>query len=279
MKNILNSVVQPIYSNTGKCNKVISTANIVTTLLVQSSAGYLSNTEKIDIPTTPQIVPFSRNSNKFIGRTATISGPNLTTQTRSAHTDVKIPNFDAYRRLSNKDPKVRNIDTIDNRRAFTAAITCFGLTGFIYGAKSHMLHYILYFGPSKEVLALASAEIKLDSIPEGKSLQAKWRGKPLFIRHRTESEINSVRSVPLSSLRDPQRDEDRTQRAKWLILIGVCTHLGCIPIPYLGEFNGYYCPCHGSHFDASGRIRMGPAPSNLEVPPYQFLDEVTIKVG
>lgn len=98
----------------------------------------------------------------------------------------------------------------------------------------------------------------------------KWRGKPLFVRHRTDEEIEDVRSVDVQSLRDPQDDLERVKDDKWLVLIGVCTHLGCVPISNAGEFGGYYCPCHGSHYDASGRIRKGPAPLNLEVPEHSF---------
>ena len=98
----------------------------------------------------------------------------------------------------------------------------------------------------------------------------KWRGKPLFVRHRTQAEIDDVVSVDVSSLRHPQQDSERVTNPDWLVVIGVCTHLGCVPIANAGEYGGYYCPCHGSHYDASGRIRKGPAPENLEVPEYIF---------
>lgn len=132
---------------------------------------------------------------------------------------------------------------------------------------------------SADVLALAKIEIKLAEIPEGKSVTFKWRGKPLFIRHRTGEEISTEQSVAPSTLRDPQTDAERVQKAEWLVVIGVCTHLGCVPIANAGDFGGYYCPCHGSHYDASGRIRKGPAPLNLEVPPYVFPDEGLLIVG
>lgn len=93
----------------------------------------------------------------------------------------------------------------------------------------------------------------------------KWRGKPLFVRHRSSEEVDDVRNVDMSSLRDPQEDVERVVKDDWLVVIGVCTHLGCVPIANAGEFGGYYCPCHGSHYDVSGRIRKGPAPLNLEV--------------
>lgn len=130
-----------------------------------------------------------------------------------------------------------------------------------------------------DVLALAKIEIDLSTIPEGKNAVFKWRGKPLFVRHRTQEEIDEVRSVEVSTLRHQQHDEDRVVRPEWLILIGVCTHLGCVPIANAGEFGGYFCPCHGSHYDASGRVRKGPAPENLEVPEYFFDEGDTLVVG
>lgn len=132
---------------------------------------------------------------------------------------------------------------------------------------------------SADVLALAKIEIKLGDIPEGKNVTFKWRGKPLFIRHRTAEEIATEQSVAVATLRDPQHDNERTQDAKWLVVLGVCTHLGCVPIANSGDFGGYYCPCHGSHYDASGRIRKGPAPLNLEVPPYSFPEDGLLIVG
>ena len=132
---------------------------------------------------------------------------------------------------------------------------------------------------SADVLALAKIEIKLDEIPEGKSVTFKWRGKPLFIRHRTAEEISAEQSVPVSTLRDAQHDSERVQKPEWLVVLGVCTHLGCVPIANAGDYGGYYCPCHGSHYDASGRIRKGPAPLNLEVPPYTFPEDGLLIVG
>lgn len=148
-----------------------------------------------------------------------------------------------------------------------------------YSAKSIVTAFISSMSASADVLALAKIEIKLAEIPEGKSVTFKWRGKPLFIRHRTGEEISTEQSVAPSTLRDPQADSDRVQKAEWLVVIGVCTHLGCVPIANAGDFGGYYCPCHGSHYDASGRIRKGPAPLNLEVPPYVFPDEGLLIVG
>merc|ERR1711936_1559720 len=139
-----------------------------------------------------------------------------------------------------------------------------------YGGKSLVNQFISSWSASQDVLALAKIEIKLADIPEGKNMTFKWRGKPLFIRHRTAQEIEECEAVDPATLRDPEADADRVKDAEWLVILGVCTHLGCVPIANAGEFGGYYCPCHGSHYDASGRIRKGPAPLNLEVPFYEF---------
>jgi len=135
--------------------------------------------------------------------------------------------------------------------------------------------------PSADVLALANIEVDLSTIPVGRSVTVKWRGKPLFVRHRTQEEIELAEQVDISSLRDPQPDSVRIKpgKAEWLILLGVCTHLGCVPLGESGEYRGWFCPCHGSHYDTSGRIRKGPAPLNLEVPPYCFTDDTKILVG
>ena len=106
-----------------------------------------------------------------------------------------------------------------------------------------------------------------------------WRGKPVFIKRRTQDEIAEARSVDLKDLPHPEKDEDRAKNPEWLVMLGVCTHLGCVPLGDKGEYNGWFCPCHGSHYDTSGRIRKGPAPTNLEVPKYEFLNSNTIKIG
>ena len=133
--------------------------------------------------------------------------------------------------------------------------------------------------PPADVLALASSEIDISSIEVGQSVTVIWRGRPVFVRHRTEEEVTESRAVSLDTLPDPQSDEDRTQKPEWLIMVGVCTHLGCVPLGQQGEYNGWFCPCHGSHYDTSGRIRIGPAPLNLEVPAYDYLSDDVIKIG
>jgi ubiquinol-cytochrome c reductase iron-sulfur subunit len=135
--------------------------------------------------------------------------------------------------------------------------------------------------PSAEVLALSSIEVDLSNVQPGQSITVKWRGKPVFIKHRTQQEIDEARKVDLNALIDPQKDEQRVKQGydQWLVTIGICTHLGCVPIGNQGEYDGWFCPCHGSHYDTSGRIRKGPAPKNLEVPEYVFLSDTKIKIG
>ena len=107
----------------------------------------------------------------------------------------------------------------------------------------------------------------------------KWRGKPIFIKNRTSAEIEDAKSVDMGELRDKEADGDRVQQDQWLVVLGICTHLGCVPISGAGEYGGWFCPCHGSHYDVSGRIRKGPAPLNLEIPPYKFLGDEKILIG
>lgn len=135
--------------------------------------------------------------------------------------------------------------------------------------------------PSSDVLALSSIEVDLSNIKPGQTVTVKWRGKPVFITNRTKEEIDEARSVRLSELKDPQLDEDRVKAGhdQWLITIGVCTHLGCVPLANQGEYDGWFCPCHGSHYDSSGRIRKGPAPLNLAVPSYQFISDTKVRIG
>ncbi len=138
--------------------------------------------------------------------------------------------------------------------------------------------------PAKDTLALASIEVNISDIAKGQSRTVMWRGKPVFIKHRTEEEIAAANAVDVSSLADKETDEDRVQKPEWLVAVGVCTHLGCVPTGQKttesrGDYDGWFCPCHGSHYDTSGRIRKGPAPKNLVVPPYEFVNDTTIKIG
>ena len=133
--------------------------------------------------------------------------------------------------------------------------------------------------PDTSVKALASTEVDISNVEKGKSITVLWRGKPVFIKRRTEEEIAEARSVNLDELKDPEKDEDRAKNPEWLVMLGVCTHLGCVPLGDKGEYNGWFCPCHGSHYDTAGRIRKGPAPKNMEIPKYEFVNTNTIKIG
>ena len=138
---------------------------------------------------------------------------------------------------------------------------------------------IAQMNPDASTLALASTELDVSAIAEGQIVTIKWRGKPVFVRHRTAKEIKEAQDVPLSQLPDPQTDAARVKKPEWLVVVGVCTHLGCIPLGHQGKYDGWFCPCHGSDYDTSGRIRQGPAPRNLEVPEYAFLSDTKIKIG
>ncbi|XP_042212273.1 cytochrome b-c1 complex subunit Rieske, mitochondrial-like isoform X2 [Homarus americanus] len=197
-------------------------------------------------------------------------------QVRYAHTDIQVPDFGAYRRDDVKDSRSKAGESASSRRSFTYMLVGGGTVGGIYSAKSVVTQFVSTMSATADVLALAKIEIKLDDIPEGKSVTFKWRGKPLFVRHRTDEEIETEGNVDVASLRDPEHDSIRCTDPKWLVVLGVCTHLGCVPIADAGDFGGYYCPCHGSHYDAAGRIRKGPAPLNLEVPVHIFTDDLLI---
>ena len=133
--------------------------------------------------------------------------------------------------------------------------------------------------PDASVKALASTEVDISGVEKGQSITVLWRGKPVFIRRRTEEEIAKAKDVKLDDLPHPETDEERAKNPEWLVMLGVCTHLGCVPLGDKGEYGGWFCPCHGSHYDTSGRIRKGPAPTNMEVPKYEFVNSNTIKIG
>ena len=168
-----------------------------------------------------------------------------------------------------------------NRRNFLylSSITIGGV-----GVATFMWPFLKSMNPAEDTLALGSTEVNISDIAVGQSITVKWRGRPVFIKRRTPDEIIEAQNVNLTDLPDPVSDKDRVQNPEWLVLVGVCTHLGCVPLGQKmsdtkGEYNGWFCPCHGSHYDSSGRIRKGPAPENLAVPPYQFLNDNLIKIG
>ena len=169
------------------------------------------------------------------------------------------------------------------RRDFinVAALSFAGVGGLV-----SLFPLINQMNPSKDVLALASIEVDVSQIQPGQAIKTIWRKQPIFIRNLTPAEIQAANATPVGELRDPQTLAERTREGKqnWLITMGVCTHLGCVPLGAAegenkGEYNGYFCPCHGSHYDTAGRIRKGPAPKNLEVPEYAFSSDTVVQIG
>ena len=157
-------------------------------------------------------------------------------------------------------------------------------TATVIGTALAVWPLVDQMNPAQDVLALSTTEVDLSLIEVGQSITVVWQGKPVFVRRRTAEEIAAAQAVALDDLRDPETDTERVEKPEWLILVGVCTHLGCIPLGQKGsdprgDWGGWFCPCHGSHYDTAGRIRKGPAPRNLERPTYQFLDETTVKIG
>jgi ubiquinol-cytochrome c reductase iron-sulfur subunit len=163
-----------------------------------------------------------------------------------------------------------------SRRNFLYVAT--GAVGAV-GAVNAVWPLIDQMNPSADVLAVSTIEVDLSAIVEGQTSKFLFLGAPVFVRHRTAEEIARAEKEDNEELKDPEKDADRVQKKQWLVMSGVCTHLGCIPIDQKGEFGGWFCPCHGSHYDISGRIRKGPAPKNLPIPKYEFLDDNTIKIG
>ena len=183
-------------------------------------------------------------------------------------------------KIDSKNKKVES--SVDEDKRDFLFVTTAGLA--IAGGGVTLWSLIDTMNPSKDVLALASTEVDLSPIEEGQSLTVMWRGKPIFIRHRTNEEIEDAGNTDVTKLVHKASDESRVKNPKWLIVVGVCTHLGCVPLGQKigdskGDFNGWFCPCHGSHYDTSGRIRKGPAPLNLEIPPYEFVTDDIIRIG
>ncbi|MCO6178916.1 ubiquinol-cytochrome c reductase iron-sulfur subunit [Ciceribacter sp. RN22] len=178
-----------------------------------------------------------------------------------------------------------------SRRDFLYLTT--GMAGVV-GAAAVAWPFIDQMRPDASTLALASIEVDVSAIEPGMSLTVKWRGKPVFIRNRTDKEVEEAKQVALTDLKDPvarnanlapdaeANDLDRSAgegKENWIVMIGSCTHLGCVPLGQSGDFGGWFCPCHGSHYDTAGRIRKGPAPQNLAVPTFAFVSDSVIKIG
>ncbi|HEY7748584.1 MAG TPA: ubiquinol-cytochrome c reductase iron-sulfur subunit [Aestuariivirgaceae bacterium] len=182
-------------------------------------------------------------------------------------------------------------DTVEaSRRDFifiaTGAMTAIGAAGAIWP-------FVAQMNPDASVLALSTVEVDISPIAEGQGITVKWRGNPVFVRHRTPKEIEEARSVPVEDLPDPYArnanlpesapatDENRAAKDKpqYILMMGVCTHLGCVPLGDAGDYDGWFCPCHGSHYDTAGRIRKGPAPENLPIPKFELVSDTLIRVG
>ena len=181
---------------------------------------------------------------------------------------------------TNKNPAKEDVQE-PGRRDFIVVAT-YAMAGL--GAAAVAWPLIDQLNPAADTLALANIEVDISKIAVGQSITVKWRGKPVFIRHRTADEIVRANATDLDDLRDPQIDTARAEKPEYLVLVGVCTHLGCVPLgqktcEVRGDYDGWFCPCHGSHYDTSGRIRKGPAPTNLEVPPYNFLSDSVVRIG
>ncbi|WP_029004294.1 ubiquinol-cytochrome c reductase iron-sulfur subunit [Azorhizobium doebereinerae] len=156
----------------------------------------------------------------------------------------------------------------------TGAVGAVGVAGMIWP-------FVAQLQPDASVLALSTTEVDLSPIQEGQIITTQWRGKPIFIFNRAPKDIEAARAVQLSQLPDPQLDQDRVKKGhdNWLVVVGICTHLGCVPLGHQGNYDGWFCPCHGSQYDSSGRVRVGPAPLNLAVPPYAFNSDTKITIG
>lgn len=154
----------------------------------------------------------------------------------------------------------------------------------VVGTGMALWPFVHSMNPAADTLALSTTDVDISAIKPGQAVTVVWRGKPVFVRHRTPEEIADAAKVSPADLRDVEKDDERVKKPEWLILIGVCTHLGCVPLGQKpadpkGDFGGWFCPCHGSHYDTSGRIRKGPAPKNLPVPSYQFTSDTTVRIG
>jgi len=199
------------------------------------------------------------------------------TVTTSSGNVVPVDKYFDDESLVAHQARVRHADPANR----TFNYTMIGGARFLGASAARLLvvKFLAAMNPAADVLALASLEVDISSLEPGNCTIVKWRGKPVFVRARTDEEIEQAQSVAMGDLRDPASDDDRVQKPEYLVCIGVCTHLGCVPINGAGDFGGWFCPCHGSHYDTSGRIRKGPAPLNLEIPPYEFIDDGKLLVG
>jgi len=187
---------------------------------------------------------------------------------RLAHTDMVPPSFDKFRYSSNLEPTKQS--SVTDVKALDAFFLSSALGVVLIQAKGVAHGIVEFLQPNQNIMCSANLEVDLNKIPEGKGIIVTWNSKPVFVRHRSDKEMKEQLSTDVSGLRDPTSDVDRFHDMKWQVMLGVCTHLGCVPIADKGDYGGFYCPCHGSHYDLAGRIRKGPAPRNLDVPPYKI---------
>lgn len=257
-----NSRVLPVMSQSGTSSRRTSRAAGLSSAPVLAGQTLLSTTNNGTL-STPLSPATKRVGFRF-----------YSTVTTPFPEQVSYPDqhkVDGYRKKGTGDNRTFHYFMLSNPR--------FMITS---AARLFVLQFISTLSPSARVLALASVEVDIGAIPEGKTVTLKWRGKPVFIRHRTAGEIDVENAMPVESLKDPEPDSSRyvDNRAEYVVLLGVCTHFGCVPVCDAGDVKGgFFCPCHGSHYDTGGRIRRGPAPKNLEIPKYRYISPSTIVIG
>lgn len=235
-----------------------------------------------------------RATARFIPRAMSLAkGPGASLKSQISSNSFRALQTPLSQKSFSSEPQLHELGSVDTsyttdridhvaepeRRAFTYLLLSGVRFAYASTARIIVIKFVSSMSASADVLALASAEFELDEVLPGSTITVKWRGKPVFVRRRTPEEIAAEVSVPMAHLRDQETDEERTEKPEWLIVLGICTHLGCVPISGAGEYNGWFCPCHGSHYDVSGRIRKGPAPLNLEIPPYKFTGDAKILIG
>jgi len=242
---------------------------------------------------SPRALTFTKSSASSIPQQFS----SITSTTKTHNSSIPKPDYLPIPTISTKyfstSPEIHELGSVDKgytadridhvaepeRRAFTYLLLSGVRFAYASVARVAIVKFVSSMSASADVLALASAEFELDNVLPGSTITVKWRGKPIFIRRRLSAEIETEEAVPMAHLRDQESDQDRVFKSEWLVVLGICTHLGCVPISNAGDYGGWFCPCHGSHYDISGRIRKGPAPLNLEVPPYKFLSEAKILIG
>merc|ERR1719464_865898 len=228
----------------------------------------------------------SSSSSSFAGLSRTFTSTSSKWESSGSNNGPHVPvpsgveTLDDYGSVDNGyyDDRINKVEEPE-RRAFAYLMLTTVRFAYASAARLLVVKLVASLSISASAAALATADFDLSAVKYGETLTVKWRGKPIFIRKRTSDEIDEVRQVSMAALRDPETDEDRVITDEWIIVLAICPHLGCVPVSNAGDYNGWFCPCHGSHYDISGRIRKGPAPLNLEVPPYKFTGDTKILIG